>query len=219
MPTNWRATLSRVYVHTVGHATSDTNSDVTKLTPRSRVLPEKLTGPPQLLKKLPAFYETQRFITASTKAPHLSLSSARSIQSMPPHRSRRRSILICSFHLCLGLPRGLPPSGFPAKTQYAPILSPYMLHAPPICLLGHPDYIWRGLESTKLLVMYSSPLPCYHVSPRPKYPPQHPILENSRSVYSSLSVSDQVSHPYQTTGKIIVLYIVIFTFCNSDILF
>jgi hypothetical protein len=39
----------------------------------SRVLPEKLIGP-QLAKKFPAFYGTQRFITALTRAHHLSLS-------------------------------------------------------------------------------------------------------------------------------------------------
>jgi hypothetical protein len=42
------------------------------LTPWSRVL-EKLTGC-QLVKKFPAFYETQRFITALTSPHHLSLS-------------------------------------------------------------------------------------------------------------------------------------------------
>jgi hypothetical protein len=43
------------------------------LTPWSRVLPEKLKRP-ELLKKFPAFYGTQRFITAFTRARHLSLS-------------------------------------------------------------------------------------------------------------------------------------------------
>jgi hypothetical protein len=43
------------------------------LTPWSRVLLEKLTGL-QLVKKLPAFYGTQWFITALTSACHLSLS-------------------------------------------------------------------------------------------------------------------------------------------------
>jgi hypothetical protein len=38
-----------------------------KLTPWSRVLPEKLTGP-QLDKKFLAFYGNQRFIAALTKA-------------------------------------------------------------------------------------------------------------------------------------------------------
>jgi hypothetical protein len=53
------------------------------LTPWSRLLPEKLTGP-QLVKKFPAFHGKQRFIAAFTTARHLSLSWARSIQSTPP---------------------------------------------------------------------------------------------------------------------------------------
>jgi hypothetical protein len=43
------------------------------LTPWSRVLPEKLKRP-ELLKKFPAFYGTRRFITAFTRARHLSIS-------------------------------------------------------------------------------------------------------------------------------------------------
>jgi hypothetical protein len=43
------------------------------LTPRSRVLLEKLTGS-QLVKKFPAFYGTRQFITPFTSALHLSLS-------------------------------------------------------------------------------------------------------------------------------------------------
>jgi len=54
------------------------------LTQCSRVLLEKLTAL-QLVKKFPAFYETRRFITALTTVRHLYLSSARSIQSIPPH--------------------------------------------------------------------------------------------------------------------------------------
>ena len=56
----------------------------TYLTPRNRVLLEKLTSP-QLVKKFPAFYETRRFITAFTSALHLFLSSARSSQSCLCH--------------------------------------------------------------------------------------------------------------------------------------
>jgi hypothetical protein len=42
------------------------------LTPWSRVLLEKLTGS-QRVKKFPAFYGTQRFITTFTSACHLSI--------------------------------------------------------------------------------------------------------------------------------------------------
>ena len=100
------------------------------LTPWNRALLEKLTGF-QLVKKFPAFYETRRFITAFTSARHLSLSSASSIQSMPPHSTSWRSILILSSHLHLGLPSGLFPPGFPTKTLYTPLLSPYVLHVLP----------------------------------------------------------------------------------------
>ena len=52
------------------------------LTPRSRVLLEKLTGL-QPVKKFPAFYGTRRFITVLTSACQLYLSWSSSIQSIP----------------------------------------------------------------------------------------------------------------------------------------
>ena len=84
----------------------------------------------QLVKKSPAFYGTPRFITALTSARHLSLSGASSIQSIPPHPTSRRSILILSSHLRLGLPSGLLPSGFPTKTLYTSLPSPIRATCP-----------------------------------------------------------------------------------------
>ena len=51
-----------------------------------------------------------------------------------PHPTPRRSILILSTlplysHICLGLPSGNLPSGFPIKILHAPLLSVYLLHA------------------------------------------------------------------------------------------
>ena len=73
------------------------------LTPWCRALLEKLTGL-QLVKKFPAFHGTRRFITALTSVRHLSLSWTSPIQSIYPHLTSCRSVLILSTHLRLGLP-------------------------------------------------------------------------------------------------------------------
>ena len=106
------------------------------LTPWCRVLLEKLTGL-QLVKKFPAFYGTRRFITALASLHHPSLSWASPIQSIYPHPTSWRLILILSTHLRLGLPSGLFPSGFPTKTLYPPISSPIRATCP-----AHLIYIW-----------------------------------------------------------------------------
>ena len=100
------------------------------LTPWCRVL-EKLNGL-QLVKKFPAFHGTRRFITALKSVRHLSLSCTSPIQSIYPHPTSWRSILILSTHLRLGLPSSLLPSGFPTKTLYTPYPHPYAPHAQPI---------------------------------------------------------------------------------------
>ena len=87
------------------------------LTPWCRVFLQKPTGL-QLVKKFPAFHGTRKFITALTSVRHLSLSWASPIQSIYPHSYSRRSILILSTHLRLGLPSGLLPSGFPTKKLF-----------------------------------------------------------------------------------------------------
>ena len=89
------------------------------LPPWCRVLLEKLTGL-QLVKKFRTFHGTRRFITAITSVRHLSLSRANPTQSIYPHPTSWRSILILSTHLRLGLPSSLLPSGFPTKTLYTP---------------------------------------------------------------------------------------------------
>jgi len=52
--------------------------------------------------------------------------------------------------------------------------------------------------------MQSPPFPRYLFPPRYKF--LNTIFSNTLSFLSYLNVSDQVSHPYKTTSKIIVLY-------------
>ena len=98
------------------------------LTPWCRVLLEKLTGL-QLVKKFPAFHRTRRFITALTSVHHLSLSWASPIQSIYPHTTSWRSILILSTHLRLGLPSGSFPPVSPPR-PYTPPLLTHTRHMP-----------------------------------------------------------------------------------------
>jgi len=125
------------------------------LTPWSRVLLEKLTSF-QLVKKFPAFYGTRRFVTAFTSARHLSLSWASLIQSIPPHPTSWRSILILSSHLHLGLPSGLFPSDFPTITLYRPLISPIKYYMPCPSYSSqcyHPNNTGWAVQIIKLLIM------------------------------------------------------------------
>ena len=120
------------------------------LAPWCRVLLEKLTGL-QLVKKFPAYHGTRRFITALTSVRQLSLSWTSPIQSIYPHPTSRRSILIVSTHLRLGLPSGLPPSGFPTKTLYTPSPHPYAPLASKVIRKINRSRRWRiGLWPHKL---------------------------------------------------------------------
>jgi hypothetical protein len=63
----------------------------------SSVLSETLTGH-RLVKTFPALYVSRKFTTAITNARHPSLSRAISIQSIPPHSTSGRSIIIQSSY-------------------------------------------------------------------------------------------------------------------------
>ena len=98
---------------------------------------------------------------------------------MPSHPSSWRSIVVLlSSHWRLRLPSCLLPSGFSAKIVYAfPFSS---------------TYVARSAYMLILIIF------------REEYKSQHHTLEHL-SIRSSINVKDQVSHPYKTITKIIVL--------------
>ena len=185
------------------------------LNPWCRVLLEKVTGL-QKVKKFPAFHRTRRFITALTSVCHLSLSWASPIQSIYPHPTSWRSILILSTNLRLGLPSSLLFSDFPTKTLYTALSSPIRTTCPAHLILL--DFITPTIldEEYKsfsywLCNLLHSPLTSFLVGPNILL---STMFSNTLSFLSSRNVNDQVSHPYKTT---VVLYILIFKFLDSNL--
>ena len=122
-------------------------------TPWSRVLLEKLTGS-QPVKKFPASYGTRRFITAFTSARHLSLSWARMIQSITPHPTSWRFIVMLSSHLYLGLPNVLFTLDFPTKILYTALLFPILATCPVhLILLDLMTRVCQKVWMTKLMII------------------------------------------------------------------
>jgi len=146
------------------------------------------------------YYGTVRLVTACTRARHLSLSWAVSIQP-----TSLISILIISSLLQLGLSSGFFPSVFPTKTLYEPLLCPCAPH-PSLrsFLLVSLSNVWWGLQFFQFFFVQSSKVSCYIVGQIP------PSAQYSRTLWPCLLPTVWKAkfhtHTYTTRGKIRVLY-------------
>jgi hypothetical protein len=80
--------------------------------------------------------------------------------------------------------------------------------------LYYSNYTWQRVQIMKLLVMQFSPFSHHLISLGPNILLSIPF-SNALSLCFSLNARDQVSHPYRTAGKIVVLYILIFKFFDG----
>jgi hypothetical protein len=85
---------------------------------------------------------------------------------------------------------------------------PTRVTCPASLWLDHSSYTRRRIRVMKLLILQFSPTSCHFLSFRSKYPPHSPALKPTQSVFLPL----YHDHSYRTTGKMIVLCILIFTF-------
>jgi len=133
-----------------------------------------------LLHGAESFLRSKSVLNRSRNSPHFMKpqgSWATSIQSMPPSH-----FLKLNFNIIF-------PST-PASSKWSlsfrlPYQNPvYTSPLPRTCCMprpshtsrfGHPNNIERGVQIIKVLIMSLSPLTCYFLPLRSKYPPQHPI--------------------------------------------
>jgi hypothetical protein len=128
----------------------------------------------------------------------------------PPHLLSQGSFLILSIHLRLCLPSGLFSPIFPTNSLFASLFYPIRATFPAhfirdliiLIILGEEyKYQWSSLSSSLHPPITSSLFGPNVLST---------LFSNTLSLCSSLHVRDQVSYPYKTTSKIIVLCILIF---------
>jgi hypothetical protein len=154
-------------------------------------------------------YGTRRFITVFTKPRHWTLFWASWIQFSPLTPVSLRSILMLSTHLLLRLPVVSYLRASQPKPSKHSSHACHMSHPPHPPWFNHPNNIRWRIQAVKVIIMQFSPLSVF-LRFRSKY--LNTLFSETLSLCSSLKMRDHVSHPYSATGKIPVLYILIFRF-------
>ena len=132
---------------------------------------------------------------------HVHVSQIESITSQP---ISVRSVSLLSFHGLLHLPSCLFPSAFPTKTLHPLLLSPMCVTCPAYLIL------LNLISQSYLLRIINFEAPHYDLFFYPLLTPASEaqrlflgfLFSDTLSLCSSISVTDQVLHPYKTTDKI-----------------
>ena len=180
-------------------------------TPRSRALLKKLRVP-QLAKKFPAFHGTRRFITAFTRACHLSLLWATSVQpkhTAPPYflEIHFNSILPpTSVFQMVSIPQVSPPKPVRPSPLPIPAMCPthfILLGFTTLIIFGEGYSRWNSLCS----LLYSP------VKKLSIFLSTHPQI----SAYAPPSVLKTKLHTLIKQNIKLILYVLIFTFLGSKL--
>ena len=129
----------------------------------------------------------------------------------PPRTSPHPHILLPDMilHLRLSLPSGPFPSGFASKTVNTSLQTSIRATCPAHLILLH--FITRTILGEQYRSLSSSLCNFLHFPVNPELLEPNSLLNtlfsNTISLRSSRNVSDQVSQPYKTTDKIIVIYL------------
>ena len=182
------------------------------------VLLDKLTSS-RLLKKFTEIYGTRRSLLHS-QVPITCpcLGQIKPVHTLTSHFLKIHLNIILSsapssskWSLSLRFPHQNP--------LYTPVLSPTLDTCPAHLILL--DFITRTILGeeyrslcSSLCSFLHSPLPSSLLSPNIL---RSTLFSNTLNVRSSLNVCNQVSHPYKTTDKIVVLCILIFIFLDSKL--